>query len=86
MARITIEDCLDNVENMYELVLLTTRRARQLFTGAEPLVKSKNRTIVTALRESGGSFPDAARSLGIHPKYLHRLVRNLRLKSELPSR
>jgi DNA-directed RNA polymerase subunit omega len=51
MARITIEDCLDNVENMYELVLLTTRRARQLFSGADPLVKSKNRTIVTALRE-----------------------------------
>lgn len=51
MARITIEDCLDNVENMYELVLLTTRRTRQLFSGAESLVKSKNRTIVTALRE-----------------------------------
>lgn len=51
MARITIEDCLRNSENMYELVQLTTRRARQLFSGAQPLVKSKNRTIVTALRE-----------------------------------
>ena len=59
MARITIEDCLDNVENMYELVLLTTRRTRQLFSGADPLVKSKNRTIVTALREiaSGQVLP-----------------------------
>lgn len=51
MARITIEDCLDNVENMYELVLLSTKRARQLYAGATPLVKSKNRIIVTALRE-----------------------------------
>ena len=51
MARITIEDCLDNVENMYELVLLATKRARQLYSGANPLVKSKNRIIVTALRE-----------------------------------
>ncbi len=51
MARITIEDCLLNVDNMYELVHLSTRRVRMLFKGAEPLVKSKNRMIVTALRE-----------------------------------
>lgn len=51
MARVTIEDCLSHVENMYELVHLATRRARQLYKGADPLVKSKNRIIVTALRE-----------------------------------
>ena len=51
MARITIEDCLDHVENAYELVLLATRRVRQLHKGSEPLVKSKNRIIVTSLRE-----------------------------------
>ena len=51
MARVTIEDCLENVNNMYELVHLATRRARQLYKGADPLVKSKNRVIVTALRE-----------------------------------
>ncbi|NBU20930.1 DNA-directed RNA polymerase subunit omega [bacterium] len=51
MARVTIEDCLDNVTNMYELVHLATKRARQLYKGADPLVKSKNRVIVTALRE-----------------------------------
>jgi DNA-directed RNA polymerase subunit omega len=51
MARVTIEDCLKNVDNMYELVHLATKRARQLYKGAEPLVKSKNRIIVTALRE-----------------------------------
>lgn len=51
MARVTIEDCLKNVDNMYELVHLATKRARQLYKGADPLVKSKNRIIVTALRE-----------------------------------
>ncbi len=51
MARVTIEDCLKHVDNMYELVHLATRRARQLYKGSDPLVKSKNRVIVTALRE-----------------------------------
>lgn len=51
MARVTIEDCLKNVENMYELVHLATKRSRQLYKGSDPLVKSKNRVIVTALRE-----------------------------------
>jgi DNA-binding NtrC family response regulator len=43
---------------------------------------TKKEMVLNALRESGGSYPDAARALGIHPKYLHRLVRNLKLKSE----
>ena len=51
MARVTIEDCLKNVANMYELVHLATRRARQLYKGSDPLVKSKNRVVVTSLRE-----------------------------------
>ncbi len=51
MARVTIEDCLRNVDNMYELVHLATKRARQLYRGANPLVKSKNRVVVTSLRE-----------------------------------
>lgn len=51
MARVTIEDCLDHVDNMYELIHLATRRSRQLYKGADPIVKCKNRTIVTSLRE-----------------------------------
>lgn len=51
MARVTIEDCLEHVDNMYELVHLATKRSRQIFKGSHSLVKSKNRTIVTALRE-----------------------------------
>ena len=51
MARITVEDCLEKVENRYELVHLATKRVKQLREGAEPLVRSKNKDIVTALRE-----------------------------------
>lgn len=51
MARVTIEDCLAKVENRYELVHLTTKRVKQLKEGAEPQVKSKNKDVVTALRE-----------------------------------
>jgi DNA-directed RNA polymerase subunit omega len=51
MARVTIEDCLENVDNMYELIHLATRRTRQMYRGSDPTVKSKNRQIVTSLRE-----------------------------------
>lgn len=55
MARITIEDCLEKVENRYELVHLTVKRVKQLRDGAESLVKSRNKDIVTALREIAAS-------------------------------
>lgn len=51
MARITIEDCLEKVENRYELVHLCFKRVQQLRDGDNPLVKSKNKEVVTALRE-----------------------------------
>ena len=51
MARITIEDCLDKVENRFELVHLTSKRVKQIREGADVLVKSKNKEIVNALRE-----------------------------------
>ena len=50
MARITVEDCLENVPNRFELVLLAARRAKQLLKGARPLVESDNKEIVTSLR------------------------------------
>ncbi len=46
------------------------------------LNQSKKEMILNALREAKGSYPEAARLLGIHPKYLHRLARNLNLKSD----
>jgi DNA-directed RNA polymerase subunit omega len=52
MARLTVEDCLDNVENRFELVIVAAQRARQLAMGAEPLVPEDNdKPTVLALRE-----------------------------------
>jgi DNA-directed RNA polymerase subunit omega len=51
MARITVEDCLKNVDSRFELVILAARRARMIIKGAPVLVESDNRTIVGALRE-----------------------------------
>ena len=51
MARITVEDCMDKVENRFELVHLCARRAKQLIKGERPLAHSLNREIVTSLRE-----------------------------------
>lgn len=52
MARLTVEDCLDYVDNRFELVLIAARRARQLAMGADPLVPLDNdKPTVLALRE-----------------------------------
>jgi DNA-directed RNA polymerase subunit omega len=57
MARVTIEDCLDSVENRFELVILASQRARQLEAGAEEFVsRKKDRTTVIALREIAEGF------------------------------
>ena len=52
MARVTVEDCLDYVDNRFDLVLLATKRARQLVNGVEPLLPWENdKPTVMALRE-----------------------------------
>jgi DNA-directed RNA polymerase subunit omega len=52
MARLTVEDCLDHVDNRFELVLIAAKRARQLSMGAEALVELENdKPTVLALRE-----------------------------------
>jgi len=52
VARITVEDCTDNVTNLFQLVLVAAKRARQLANGAEPLVPWENdKPTVVALRE-----------------------------------
>ncbi len=52
MARVTIEDCLKNVDNRFSLVHLAAKRIRQVREGADLLVKSsKNEDVVTVLRE-----------------------------------
>lgn len=52
MARITVEDCLENIDNIFELVLVAAKRARRIANGAEPLVPLENdKPTVVALRE-----------------------------------
>jgi DNA-directed RNA polymerase subunit omega len=51
MARITVEDCLKQIPNRFELVLSATYRARMLSQGHTPKLESKNKPCVTALRE-----------------------------------
>jgi DNA-directed RNA polymerase subunit omega len=52
MARITVEDCLDNVENIFEMVLVASKRARRIAHGADTLVDPENdKPTVIALRE-----------------------------------
>ena len=51
MARVTVEDCLEQEENRFALVVLAAHRTRNLMKGAPGLVHSKNKAPVTALRE-----------------------------------
>ncbi|MFC0669705.1 DNA-directed RNA polymerase subunit omega [Azotobacter chroococcum] len=60
MARVTVEDCLDNVDNRFELVMLASKRSRQLATGGkEPRVPWENdKPTVVALREIAAGLVD----------------------------
>ena len=52
MARITVEDCLENIDNIFEMVLVAAKRARRLAHGADPMVELENdKPTVIALRE-----------------------------------
>ena len=61
MARITVEDCLDNVDNRFELVMVSSKRARQIQAeGKDPLVEAGNdKPTVIALREIADGLVDA---------------------------
>ena len=62
MARVTVEDCLENVENRFELVMVSSKRARQIATeGKDPLVPVENdKPTVLALREIAEGFVNAS--------------------------
>jgi DNA-directed RNA polymerase subunit omega len=53
MARITVEDCLDQIPNRFLLVMVAAKRAKQLYKGAQPLIENKagNKKVVLSLRE-----------------------------------
>ncbi|MDH3949388.1 MAG: DNA-directed RNA polymerase subunit omega [Gammaproteobacteria bacterium] len=60
MARVTVEDCLENVANRFELVLVSSKRARQIAQGKEPMVEEENdKPTVIALREIAEGFVTA---------------------------
>lgn len=64
MARITVEDCLQNVDNLFQLVILASQRARRLANGAESTLPLENdKPTVLALREiaAGNITPDMLR-------------------------
>lgn len=61
MARVTVEDCLKNVDNRFQLVLVATKRARQLMLGTKPLVPDDNdKPTVIALREIAEGLVDSS--------------------------
>ncbi|EGG28439.1 DNA-directed RNA polymerase omega subunit [Aequoribacter fuscus] len=62
MARVTVEDCLENVDNRFELVMVATKRARQIATGGkDPLVaEESDKPTVIALREIADGLVSAA--------------------------
>ena len=63
MARVTVEDCLEKVNNRFGLVILVAKRAKQLLKGVQPVVTMKsNKYIVTSLREvaAGKVYFDSA--------------------------
>ena len=61
MARITVEDCLANVDNRFQLVLIASKRARQISLGAEPRVPLENdKPTVVALREIAEGLTNAS--------------------------
>jgi DNA-directed RNA polymerase subunit omega len=71
MARVTVEDCLQNVDNLFELVLLAAQRARRLANGAEATVPLENdKPTVVALREIavGNVTPEMLREPEPHPE------------------
>ena len=51
MARVTVEDCLKKIPNRFELAVIVSKRVKLLSRGDKPLVPSKNKFVVTALRE-----------------------------------
>ncbi|MBT8423066.1 MAG: DNA-directed RNA polymerase subunit omega [Gammaproteobacteria bacterium] len=60
MARITVEDCLNKIDNQFDLVLVAAKRARRLANGADPLVEMENdKPTVIALREIAAGLINA---------------------------
>ena len=91
MARITIEDCMEQVPNRFQLVQMAAIRAKQLKRGAQAFLdKDTNKEVVTALREiaDGIVTPDLTDIPDVDPRFVTRntpsAVEALRAESEPP--
>jgi len=82
MARITVEDCLQNVNNRFELVMLASQRARQIaIYGKDPIVPLENdKATVLALREIAAGYTDFSR----FERDVDEKVSNTTATSEIP--
>jgi DNA-directed RNA polymerase subunit omega len=85
MARVTVEDCLDKIGNRFQLVLVATKRARQIAHGKAPLVAEENdKPTVLALREIADGVVDES-ILTEKPEYpLEELELRLDIPNPLP--
>jgi len=62
MARITVEDCLSNIDNIFEMVLVAAKRARRVAHGADPMVELENDAVFRSATKAGDFSPKAALS------------------------
>ena len=64
MARITVEDCLENMQNRFALVLIAAKRAKELMKDGEPMISNdkENKEVVTSLREIAAGYVTADQS------------------------
>ena len=87
MARITVEDCLDNIDNIFEMVLVAAKRARRVAHGAEPMVELENdKPTVIALREIAEGLVTPAILEEIEQPVVEDLLQSESLEDILPVR
>jgi DNA-directed RNA polymerase subunit omega len=78
MARVTVEDCLEQEENRFALVVLAASRTRQLMKGAPSLVNAKNKALVVSLREiAAGKVRFHRDSAEVVQEYISVLARTI---------
>ena len=87
MARITVEDCVENIENIFEMVLVAAKRARRVAHGAEPMVDLENdKPTVVALREIAAGLVTPAILDEIDQPVVEDLLQAEAIEAILPGR
>ncbi len=86
MARITVEDCLDKVENRFELVMVASKRARQIAVGGkDPLVPEEgDKPTVLALREIAEGRIDRSQILKVEEEVAQEQAAAIEIVEEQP--